>query len=218
MTGIDDRVEGPIHLWAALLHLAPRLRNMLRAFFHRTTQAVPAHEDADARERDEPSHPVGPHDSVLNPAARFIRNVRGCLRGRRDHPLTPAARTEVILRGVLNLLLNGQHRGDVLAEVGPHLAVGGRHRQNQISVGPLVPIGRDPLLVPRPRILQGRLVQVVAHHLIRRQDDEVDGTRERNTTEDVFQRTPVDQFKASRLVVHVDGWSDEFVCGHRGRV
>ena len=177
---------------------------------------MPAHEDADARERDEPSQPVGPHDSVLDAAARFVRNVGGCLRGRGDHPLTPAARTEVILRGVLNLLLNGQHRGDVLAEVCPHLAVGGRHRQDQVAVGPFIPIGGDPLLVPSTCVLQGRLVQVVVHHVIRRQDDEVDGTRERDAAEDVLQCSPVDRLEAPRLVVHVDRRSNEFVCRHRG--
>ncbi|EDN81330.1 hypothetical protein ACTODO_01801 [Schaalia dentiphila ATCC 17982] len=37
--------------------------------------------------------------------------------------------------------MNEQQRGNVLAEVRPHLAVGGRQRQDQVAVGPLVPIG-----------------------------------------------------------------------------
>ena len=138
---IDDRVESTFHLRATLLRLFPRLGNTFGTFSHRPAQAMPAQEDADARKRDQPSRPVGPDDSVLNAVACLVRNICGCLRGGRDHPLAPAASTEVILRGVLDLLLNEQQRGNVLAEVRPHLAVGGRQRQDQVAVGPLVPIG-----------------------------------------------------------------------------
>ena len=159
---------------------------------------------------------MGPDDSVLEAVAGLIRDVCGRLRGRRDHSLAPAARAEVILRGVLNLLLNGQQRGDVLAKVRAHLAVGGRYRQDQVAVGPLVPIGRDPLLMPSPRVLQGGLVEVVVHQVLGRQDDEVDGTRERDAAEDVCQRTTIDRLEAPRLVVHLDGRSHEFVRRYRG--
>ena len=37
--------------------------------------------------------------------------------------------------------------------------------------------------MPRPRILEGRLVEVVIDQVIGRQDDEVDGTRELDVTE-----------------------------------
>ena len=69
--------------------------------------------------------------------------------------------------------------------------------------------------MPRPRVREGRLVEVAAHQVVRRQDDEVNGTREPDATESVCQRTTVDQLEASRLIMHVDGWSNQLVCQHR---
>ena len=70
--------------------------------------------------------------------------------------------------------------------------------------------------MPRPRVLEGRLVKVVIDQIIGRQDDEVDGTRELDVTKGFCQRTTIDRPEASRLVVHLDGRSDEVACWHRG--
>ena len=114
--------------------------------------------------------------------------------------MAPAPLAEIILRGVLNLALDRQRRGDVLTEVGADLPVRGRHREDEVAVGPFVAVARNPLGMLRARILQGRLVQVVIRQVVRGQDDEVDGAQEADPLQGDTERAAVDALEAAGFV------------------
>ena len=163
-------------------------------------QAVSARENADSGEGGERSLPVGPHRPVLQAHPGLVGHGGRRRADRRDHTLAPTSLAEIILRGVLNLALDRQDRRNIFTEIGADLSVRGRHREDEVAVGPFVAVARNPLGMLRARILQGRLVQVVIRQVVRGQDDEVDGAQEADPLQGDTERAAVDALEAAGFV------------------
>ena len=198
--GFEESDERALDLAAAPLQSLPLLGHLVRVLARLTVQAVSARENADSREGGKRALPVGPHRPVLQAHPGLVGHDGRRRADRRDHTLAPAPLAEIILRGVLNLALDRQRRGDVLTEVGADLPVRGRHREDEVAVGPFVAVARNPLRMLRTRILQGRLVQVVIRQVVCGQDDEVDGAQEADPLQCDAERAAVDALEAAGFV------------------
>ena len=223
--GFEKSHERALDLAAAPLQSPPLLGNLARVLARLTVQAVPTRENADSGEGCERALPVGPHRPILQTHPGLVGHDRRRRVHRRDNALTPAAFAEIVLRGVLNLALDRQRRGDVLTEIGADLSVRGRYREDEVAVRPFVAVARDPLGMLRARILQRRLVQVVIRQVVRGQDDEVGGTQEADPLQDDAEWAAVDALEAAGFVADLhNGWDEArrrsgrlrvFVCCHR---
>ena len=115
--------------------------------------------------------------------------------------MTPASLAEIILRGVLNLALDRQRRGNIFTEVSADLSMRGRHREDEVAVRPFVAVAGNPLGMLRARILKRRLIQVVIRQVVRGQDDEVGGAQEADPLQDDTEWAAVDALEAAGFVV-----------------
>ena len=198
--GFEESDERAFHLAAAPLQRLPLLGNLVRVLARSTVQAISARKNTDSRKGCERTLPVGPHRPVLQAHPGLVGHDRRRRAHRRDHTLTPAAFAEIVLRGVLNLALDRQNRGDVLTEIGADLSMRGRYREDEVAVGPFIAVARNPLGMLRARILQRRLVQVVIRQVVRGQDDEVDGAQEADPLQGDTERAAVDALEATGFV------------------
>ena len=85
----------------------------------------------------------------------------------------------------------------------------GRHREDEVAVGPFVAVARNPLGMLRARILQGRLVQVVIRQVVRGQDDEVDGAQEADSLQHDAEWAAIDALEAAGFVADLHNGRDE---------
>ena len=209
MTSIEQRHKCALDITAATFQSFPFVSNLLRVSLSLAPQALPARENPDSAEGSNPSLPSGPLHAILKAHALRIGHNSCRLSDRGNHSLAPTPVAEIVLRRILNALLDRQDRGDVLTEVGADLSVRGRDRENEIAVGPFVAIARNPLRVLRACVLECCLVQVVVGQVVGGQDDKVGGPQEANPLQDDAQGAAVDALKAMGLVVNFHDGRDQ---------
>ena len=197
----EERSKGTLDPDVTLFHSVPLFGERPRDLVWPTAGCPSDQPDDDSGGRRRPRVKGRPRNDIPPTLSVLSRDQRRCLVHCGDDAFAPTPIAEVILRRILDVLLSSQGKNDIIAHVGAHHMISGRHDQDYIPIRPGRSTRAQPLRMIGARIGDHRLIHVVAAETIRRQDYEVNGARETNVLEDGIQGLTTDVTKTPRLVV-----------------